>query len=831
MIFKKIFEKLFGKYNNQILKNMYNIVDLINKIEPDFKNLSDSQLKNKTLEFRTRIDKGEKLNNLIIEAFATVREASKRIFHMRHFDVQILGGIVLHQCGIAEMRTGEGKTLTSTLPAYLNALTKKGVHIVTVNDYLAQRDAKDNEILFSFLGMKVGVNLSYMNPIEKRKAYLADITYGTNNEYGFDYLKDNMVLCSKDRVQRKLHYALIDEVDSILIDEARTPLIISEPTEENSEMYIKINKIIPYLIRQEKEDSDTFQGKGHFSVDEKSRQVYLTERGLNNIENLFIQYNLMHSGESLYSPKNIILIHHVISALRAHVLFKKNIDYIVKNKKIIIVDEHTGRIMHGRRWSDGLHQAIEAKEFVEVQNENQTLASITFQNYFRLYEKLAGMTGTAETESHEFKEIYKLNTFVIPTNKPMIRRDFSDLIYMTEKEKQYAIIQDIKKRTKIGQPILVGTISIKKSEIISRFLKKIGIKHNILNAKFHAKEAEIIAQAGKPNAVTIATNMAGRGTDIVLGGCWKAELQNLKNPTKTKIKKIKSNWKIRHAWVLSLGGLHIIGTERHESRRIDNQLRGRAGRQGDPGSSRFYLSMEDSMMRIFASEKILFMMKKLGMKEHESIEHHWVNKAIENAQKKVENYNFEIRKQLLEYDNVTNEQRKVIYSERNQLLEISDMKDIIENMRYNVFTKLIDKYIHSFSEKENFAILKKILKDDFNLDISITNLITKNKRINKKILYNYILKKNKKYFLKKEKFFGKDKIRFLEKKVILKTLDSLWKEHLMSMEYLRQGIHLRGYAQKDPKQEYKRESFMMFNTMLDTLNYEIIKTLSNINIK
>lgn len=623
---------------------------------------------------------------------------------MRHFDVQLLGGMVLNERCIAEMRTGEGKTLTATLPAYLNALTGKGVHVVTVNDYLAQRDAENNRPLFEFLGMSVGINMSGLPAPAKREAYAADITYGTNNEYGFDYLRDNMAFSPEERVQRKLHYALVDEVDSILIDEARTPLIISGPAEDSSEMYKKVNKIIPHLIRQEKEDSETFTGEGHFSVDEKARQVNLTERGLVLIEELLVNEGIMDEGESLYSPTNIMLMHHVTAALRAHVLFTRDVDYIVKDGEVIIVDEHTGRTMQGRRWSDGLHQAVEAKEGVEIQNENQTLASITFQNYFRLYEKLAGMTGTADTEAFEFSSIYKLDTVVVPTNRPMIRKDMADLVYMTEAEKIQAIIEDIKERTAAGQPVLVGTISIEKSEVVSKELTKAGIKHNVLNAKFHASEADIVAQAGYPSAVTIATNMAGRGTDIMLGGSWQAEVAQLEDPTPEQIAQIKADWQVRHDAVLAAGGLHIIGTERHESRRIDNQLRGRSGRQGDAGSSRFYLSMEDALMRIFASDRVSGMMRKLGMKPGEAIEHPWVTKAIANAQRKVESRNFDIRKQLLEYDDVANDQRRAIYTQRNELLDVTDVSETINSIREDVFKATIDAHIPPQSLEEMWDV-------------------------------------------------------------------------------------------------------------------------------
>ncbi|HHU9853796.1 TPA: preprotein translocase subunit SecA, partial [Escherichia coli] len=725
------------------------------------------------------------------------------------------------------------KTLTATLPAYLNALTGKGVHVVTVNDYLAQRDAENNRPLFEFLGLTVGINLPGMPAPAKREAYAADITYGTNNEYGFDYLRDNMAFSPEERVQRKLHYALVDEVDSILIDEARTPLIISGPAEDSSEMYKRVNKIIPHLIRQEKEDSETFQGEGHFSVDEKSRQVNLTERGLVLIEELLVKEGIMDEGESLYSPANIMLMHHVTAALRAHALFTRDVDYIVKDGEVIIVDEHTGRTMQGRRWSDGLHQAVEAKEGVQIQNENQTLASITFQNYFRLYEKLAGMTGTADTEAFEFSSIYKLDTVVVPTNRPMIRKDLPDLVYMTEAEKIQAIIEDIKERTAKGQPVLVGTISIEKSELVSNELTKAGIKHNVLNAKFHANEAAIVAQAGYPAAVTIATNMAGRGTDIVLGGSWQAEVAALENPTAEQIEKIKADWQVRHDAVLAAGGLHIIGTERHESRRIDNQLRGRSGRQGDAGSSRFYLSMEDALMRIFASDRVSGMMRKLGMKPGEAIEHPWVTKAIANAQRKVESRNFDIRKQLLEYDDVANDQRRAIYSQRNELLDVSDVSETINSIREDVFKATIDAYIPPQSLEEMWDIpgLQERLKNDFDLDLPIAEWLDKEPELHEETLRERILAQSIEVYQRKEEVVGAEMMRHFEKGVMLQTLDSLWKEHLAAMDYLRQGIHLRGYAQKDPKQEYKRESFSMFAAMLESLKYEVISTLSKVQVR
>ncbi|CNI72436.1 MULTISPECIES: preprotein translocase subunit SecA [Yersinia] len=829
----KLLTKVFGSRNDRTLRRMRKVVDLINRMEPEVEKLTDAELRAKTDEFRERLAKGAVLETLIPEAFAVVREASKRVFGMRHFDVQLLGGMVLNERCIAEMRTGEGKTLTATLPAYLNALTGRGVHVVTVNDYLAQRDAENNRPLFEFLGLSVGINLPNMTAPAKRAAYAADITYGTNNEYGFDYLRDNMAFSPEERVQRKLHYALVDEVDSILIDEARTPLIISGPAEDSSEMYIRVNKLIPKLIRQEKEDSDTFQGEGHFSVDEKSRQVHLTERGLILIEQMLVDAGIMDEGESLYSPSNIMLMHHVTAALRAHVLFTRDVDYIVKDGEVIIVDEHTGRTMQGRRWSDGLHQAVEAKEGVEIQNENQTLASITFQNYFRLYEKLAGMTGTADTEAFEFSSIYKLDTIVVPTNRPMIRKDLADLVYMTEQEKIGAIIEDIRERTANGQPVLVGTISIEKSEVVSAELTKAGIEHKVLNAKFHAMEAEIVSQAGQPGAVTIATNMAGRGTDIVLGGSWQSEIALLEDPTEDQIAAIKAAWQVRHDAVLASGGLHIIGTERHESRRIDNQLRGRAGRQGDAGSSRFYLSMEDALMRIFASDRVSGMMRKLGMKPGEAIEHPWVTKAIANAQRKVESRNFDIRKQLLEYDDVANDQRRAIYSQRNELLDVSDVSETINSIREDVFKTVIDSYIPTQSLEEMWDVegLEQRLKNDFDLDMPIAQWLEDEPQLHEETLRERILQQAIEVYQRKEEVVGIEMMRNFEKGVMLQTLDSLWKEHLAAMDYLRQGIHLRGYAQKDPKQEYKRESFAMFAAMLESLKYEVISVLSKVQVR
>ena len=825
--------KVFGSRNERVLKMMRKRVERINALEPQIEALTDEQLKDKTTEFKQKIAEGAKLDDILEEAFAVVREASKRVFGMRHFDVQLIGGMVLNERCIAEMRTGEGKTLTATLPAYLNALTGKGVHVVTVNDYLAQRDAENNRPLFEFLGLSVGINLPNMPPHMKREAYNADITYGTNNEYGFDYLRDNMVFTKDSRVQRPLHYALVDEVDSILIDEARTPLIISGQAEDSSDRYVSVNKIIPYLIQQEKEDSDQFQGDGDFSIDEKTRQANLTERGLVKVEELLIKNGIMKGDESLYAPSNIVLMHHVNAALRAHHLFHKDVDYIVRDNEIVIVDEHTGRTMDGRRWSDGLHQAVEAKEHVKIQNENQTLASITFQNYFRLYEKLAGMTGTADTEAFEFNQIYGLDTIVIPTNRPMIRKDQPDLVYMTEKEKINAIVTDVQACVERGQPVLVGTASIEKSELVSSAFKKAGIKHNVLNAKFHAQEAEIIAQAGSKGAVTIATNMAGRGTDIMLGGNWQSDIAKLEAPTPEDIEKAKQAWQAKHEEVIALGGLYILGTERHESRRIDNQLRGRAGRQGDPGASRFYLSLEDPLMRIFASDRVGNMMRKLGMQEGEAIEHPWVTKAIANAQKKVESRNFDIRKQLLEYDDVANDQRKAIYRQRNELLDNSDIKETIDSIRSDVFNALIDQYIppQSIEEMWDVAGLETALKSDFDLDLPIAKWLDEEQNLHEETLRERILQIAQDTYIAKENTAGSEAFRHFEKSVMLQTIDTLWKEHLAAMDYLRQGIHLRGYAQKDPKQEYKRESFNMFASMLEALKYDVIGILSRVQIR
>ncbi|EOX3400068.1 preprotein translocase subunit SecA [Vibrio cholerae] len=829
----KLLTKVIGSRNDRTLRRLRKIVKEINNYEPAFEALSDEELKAKTVEFRQRIEQGENLDQLLPEAFATVREASKRVFGMRHFDVQLIGGMVLHGGQIAEMRTGEGKTLTATLAAYLNALPGKGVHIVTVNDYLAKRDAETNRPLFEFLGMTVGVNIPNMPQPAKKEAYQADILYGTNNEFGFDYLRDNMAFRPEDRVQRARFFAVVDEVDSILIDEARTPLIISGPAEDSSDLYIRINKLIPLLQKQDKEDSEEYRGDGHFTVDEKSKQVHLTETGQEFVEELLVKNGMMQEGDTLYSPANISLLHHVNAALRAHVLFEKNVDYIVTpDGEVVIVDEHTGRTMPGRRWSDGLHQAVEAKEGVKIQNENQTLASITFQNYFRLYEKLSGMTGTADTEAFEFQQIYGLETVVIPTNKPMVRNDMPDVVYRSEAEKFAAIIEDIKLRVEKGQPVLVGTVSIEKSELLSNALKKAGIKHNVLNAKFHEKEAEIVAEAGKPGAVTIATNMAGRGTDIVLGGSWQAKVEKLDNPTQDQIDAIKAEWKQVHDQVLQAGGLHIIGTERHESRRIDNQLRGRSGRQGDAGSSRFYLSMEDTLLRIFTSDRMAALIQS-GMDEGEAIESKMLSRSIEKAQRKVEGRNFDIRKQLLEYDDVANDQRKVVYELRDELMSADDISDMIAQNREDVLNAVMDEYIPPQSLEDMWDIkgLEDRLKNDFDLPLPIQSWLDADNKLYEEALRERIIEQAVEVYKAKEQAVSPAVMRNFEKSVMLQTLDTLWKEHLAAMDHLRQGIHLRGYAQKNPKQEYKRESFELFEDLLESLKSDVITVLSKVRVQ
>jgi len=828
-----LFRKVFGSRNDRILKTMKKDVERINSLEPEFEALSDAELKERTTEFRKRLNDGERLDQILPEAFATVREASKRVFGMRHFDVQLIGGMVLNDNRIAEMKTGEGKTLTATLPAYLNALPGKGVHIITVNDYLAKRDAEFNQPLFDFLGLTVAFNIPGMAPEDKKAAYQADITYGTNNEFGFDYLRDNMAFAPQDRVQRELNYALVDEVDSILIDEARTPLIISGPAEDSSEMYRKMNELVPHLVRQEKEDTEEEKGDGDFTIDEKAKQLHLTEHGQEHIEELLKEKGMLEADDSLYSATNISLLHHINAALRAHHLFQKDVDYIIKDDKIVIVDEHTGRTMEGRRWSEGLHQAVEAKEGVPIQNENQTLASITFQNYFRLYNKLAGMTGTADTEAFEFQSIYGLETIVLPTNKPMIRDDRADLIYLTTLEKYEAIAEDIEECRKQKRPVLVGTVSIENSELLSNLLKKKKIPHAVLNAKFHEKEADIIAQAGRPGTVTIATNMAGRGTDIVLGGSWMAEVEKLDEPTNEKIEKIKQDWQKLHDAVIEAGGLHIIGTERHESRRIDNQLRGRAGRQGDPGSSRFYLSLEDSLMRIFASERMATMMKRLGMKEGEAIEHPWVTRAIENAQRKVEGRNFDVRKQLLEYDDVANDQRSVVYEQRNELLDEGDISETIVAIREDVINSVISEYVppQSLAELWDLKGLEERLRGDFHIDVPLQKWLEEEEHFHEEVLRERVLEKLIESYQEKEEMVGPEVLRRFEKSIMLQSLDQHWKEHLAAMDHLRQGIHLRGYAQKNPQQEYKKEAFALFTDMLEALKLDVVTVLSKVKVR
>lgn len=829
----KFFTKVVGSRNDRTLKRLRKVVNEINAMEPKFEALSDVELQAKTAEFRLRLEEGETLDQLLPEAFATVREASRRVFGMRHFDMQLLGGIVLHNNQIAEMKTGEGKTLTATLPVYLNALLGRGVHIITVNDYLARRDADTNRPLFEFLGMSVDCNLAGMNHDEKQAAYAADITYGTNNEFGFDYLRDNMAFSPEQRVQRPLYYALIDEVDSVLIDEARTPLIISGPAEDSSELYIQINTLIPKLVKQDEEDTEEYTGDGHYTVDEKNKQALLTENGQIFVEDELKRMGLIEEHDSLFSAGNIALLAHVNAALRAHTLFERNVDYIVQDDEVIIVDEHTGRTMPGRRWSEGLHQAVEALEGVKIQNENQTLASITFQNFFRLYEKLAGMTGTADTEAFEFQHIYGLNTVVIPTNRPMARNDMGDLVYLTAAEKYNAIVADIKGCVERGQPVLVGTVSIENSELLSNILTKEGIEHHVLNAKFHASEAQIIAEAGESAVVTIATNMAGRGTDIVLGGNWQAEIAALDEPSEEQVAAIKAAWQERHDAVIAAGGLHIIGTERHESRRIDNQLRGRAGRQGDVGSSRFYLSMEDALMRIFASDRVTGMMKKLGMEEGEAIEHPWVSRAIENAQRKVETRNFDIRKNLLEFDDVANDQRKVIYEQRNELLDTGDISETINVIRGDVISGIIDEYIPPQSLEEMWDVpgLEHRLAADFDLDAPIAQWLKENDKIHDEDIREQVLALAAQAYAEKEAVVGAEVLRQFETSVMLQTLDTLWKEHLAAMDHLRQGIHLRGYAQKNPKQEYKRESYELFTQLLENLKREVVSILSRVKVQ
>ncbi|EHL29065.1 preprotein translocase subunit SecA [Legionella drancourtii] len=824
-----LIKKMFGSRNERTLRRMEKAVVAINAFEAQMQALSDADLAAKTQQFKARFTEGENLDELLAEAFATVREVSVRTLGLRHFDVQLIGGMVLHEGNIAEMRTGEGKTLVATLPAYLNAISGRGVHVITVNDYLAKRDSQWMRPIFEFLGLSVGVIYPDMSHSDKKAAYGCDIVYGTNNEYGFDYLRDNMAFSLEDKVQRELNFAIIDEVDSILIDEARTPLIISGAAEDSSELYIKINKLIPNLKKQEEED-----GEGDFTIDEKQKQAHLTDAGHQHIEELLISAKLLDQGESLYHASNIMLMHHVNAALKAHAMFHRDIDYIVSDDQVVIVDEHTGRTMPGRRWSEGLHQAVEAKEGVSIQNENQTLASITFQNFFRMYNKLSGMTGTADTEAYELQQIYNLDVVVIPTNRPMMRKDEADLVYLNQTDKFQAVIEDVRECVARQQPVLVGTASIEASEFLSQMLKKANIKHQVLNAKFHEKEAQIIAEAGRPGAVTIATNMAGRGTDIVLGGSLAADLAQLpETATAEEKQEIKRVWQKRHDDVLASGGLRIIGSERHESRRIDNQLRGRSGRQGDVGSSRFYLSLEDNLMRIFASERVASMMRRLGMKPGEPIEHNLVTKAIENAQRKLEGHHFDVRKQLLDYDNVANDQRHVIYTQRASIMEMADTEEAINMMREDVINNLVDTYIppQSLEDQWDAKALSDVLTEEFQLDIPVLQWIDEDHHIQQEQIKEKILASAVAQYDEKVRAAGRPVMSQFEKSVILQTLDNQWREHLASMDQLRQGIHLRGYAQKDPKQEYKKEAFTLFTSMLDNLKYDVIRLISSVEIQ
>ncbi|KHO65111.1 preprotein translocase subunit SecA [Pseudomonas flexibilis] len=832
-MFAPLLKKLFGSKNEREVKRMLKTVKAVNALEEQMLALTDEQLRAKTAEFRERLAKGETLDQLLPEAFAVAREAGKRVMGMRHFDVQLIGGMTLHEGKIAEMRTGEGKTLVATLAVYLNALEGKGVHVVTVNDYLARRDANWMRPLYEFLGLSVGVVTPFQPPEEKRAAYAADITYGTNNEFGFDYLRDNMAFSLEDKFQRELNFAVIDEVDSILIDEARTPLIISGQAEDSSRLYQQINQLIPRLKRHIEEEEGVVTQQGHYRIDEKTRQVELNEEGHQFVEDMLTGAGLLAEGESLYSAHNLSLLTHVYAGLRAHTLFNRNVEYIVQNGQVLLIDEHTGRTMPGRRLSEGLHQAIEAKEGLQIQAESQTLASTTFQNYFRLYKKLSGMTGTADTEAFEFQQIYGLSVVVIPTNKDVARIDYNDLVYLTQEEKYQAIITDIQDCQAKGRPVLVGTASIESSEYVSQLLNKAGIAHNVLNAKYHDKEAEIIAQAGRPGAVTIATNMAGRGTDILLGGNWEVEVAALENPTEAQIAQIKSDWQKRHQQVIEAGGLHVIASERHESRRIDNQLRGRAGRQGDPGSSRFYLSLEDGLMRIFASDRVKNFMKALGMQSGEAIEHRMVTNAIEKAQRKVEGRNFDIRKQLLEFDDVANEQRKVIYHMRNSLLAAQDVGETIAEFRDEVLANAINQHLPPQSLPEQWDIkgLEATLRSDFGLDLPLQQWLDEDDHLHEESLREKIRDALLAAYAEKEALAGAEALRTFEKQILLRVLDDLWKDHLSTMDHLRHGIHLRGYAQKNPKQEYKRESFNLFQELLESIRRDTIRVLSHVQVR
>ncbi|WP_321872971.1 preprotein translocase subunit SecA [Burkholderia ubonensis] len=836
-------QKIFGSRNQRLVKQYQKTVAAINALETQIEQLTDDQLRGKTDEFRQRHAAGESLDKLLPEAFAVCREASRRVLKMRHFDVQLIGGMVLHYGKIAEMRTGEGKTLVATLPVYLNALSGRGVHVVTVNDYLAQRDAEWMARLYNFLGLSVGINLSGMEHEQKQQAYASDITYGTNNEFGFDYLRDNMVYETDARVQRALNFAVVDEVDSILIDEARTPLIISGQAEDHTELYVRMNALPPLLERQigeEKADGTGVEKPGDYTLDEKGRQVFLTESGHEKAERLLAEWGLIGDGESLYAPQNITLMHHVYAALRAHTLFHKDQHYVVQDGEVIIVDEFTGRLMAGRRWSDGLHQAVEAKEHVKIQSENQTLASITFQNYFRMYAKLSGMTGTADTEAYEFNEIYGLETVVIPTNRPPKRIDKQDQIYKTAKERYDAVIRDIRECYERGQPVLVGTTSIENSELLSHLLKQAGLPHEVLNAKQHAREAAIVAEAGRPRRITIATNMAGRGTDIVLGGNAEKQAAFIEadesipaDEKARRIQQLHDEWETLHEQVKAAGGLHIIGTERHESRRIDNQLRGRAGRQGDPGSSRFYLSLDDPLLRIFAGDRVRAIMDRLKMPEGEAIEAGIVTRSIESAQRKVEARNFDIRKQLLEYDDVSNDQRKVIYQQRNELLEAHDITETIGAMRQSVISDVVRQFVPAGSIEEQWDIpeLEEALRNDWQLDLAIQEMVNESSSISADEILEAVTTAADEQYESKVALVGRESFSAFERSVMLQSVDRLWREHLAALDHLRQGIHLRGYAQKNPKQEYKREAFELFAAMLDAIKQEVTRIVMNVQIQ
>lgn len=822
--------RVFGSRNERQLRQLNRIVAKVNALEPEIEKLSDEQLKAKTPEFKQRIADGEALDKVLPEAFAVCREASRRVLGMRHYDVQLIGGMVLHLGKIAEMRTGEGKTLVATLPVYLNALEGKGVHVVTVNDYLARRDSAQMGKLYNWLGLSVGVVYPGMPHGDKREAYASDITYGTNNEFGFDYLRDNMALSRADRYQRGLHYAIVDEVDSILIDEARTPLIISGPADDSPELYIRVNRVVPGLIKQDAED-----GEGDFWVDEKGKQVHLSEAGMEHAEALLVEAGILNAEtEGLYAAQNLTVVHHLNAALRAHAIYQRDVDYIVRDGEVVIVDEFTGRTLAGRRWSDGLHQAVEAKEGVPVQRENQTLASITFQNLFRMYKKLSGMTGTADTEAYEFQSIYNLEVVVIPTNRPTIRKDGSDQVFLNRTGKFNAVLADIQACNERGQPVLVGTTSIETSEMLSEHLRKAGVHHEVLNAKQHDREATIIANAGMPGAVTIATNMAGRGTDIVLGGSLEAQLHELgEDATDEQRAQVKAEWQKRHDAVKAAGGLHIVGTERHESRRIDNQLRGRSGRQGDPGSSRFYLSLEDNLMRIFASDWVQKAMRMMGMKEDDVIEDRLVSRQIEKAQRKVEAHNFDIRKNLLDFDDVNNDQRKVIYAQRDELLDAESVKDNVDGIRGDVIYDIVARFVppNSIDEQWDLPGLEATLAADLGVQMDVVGLVKLHEELDAEAIAEKVQARIDAHFAEKETGVGEDTMRALEKHVMLTVLDQSWKEHLARMDYLRQGIYLRGYAQKQPKQEYKKEAFELFSEMLENVKREVVTLLARVRIR